>query len=242
MAEELQPCRRGDSFDEVADLYDRYRPAPPTQVVDALIKATGIGKGTRVVEFGCGTGQLSVPLAATGSELTSVEPGARLAAIAARNLSRFPLATVESRDLRGLAIADRPVRCGCGRQCVSLARPRPARHQTPRAAAPGREPRDPAHPTRLGRNDRLLRSISARLPPLRPRRRPHVPTSASRRALPELPRARGRPRFRRRATGTLRGPHEVHDHWRTWDCFKRTRSSTPLTRSRDEGSSTTSPP
>ena len=87
--------RRRDSFDEVADLYDRYRPTPPARVVDALIKATGVGKGTRVVEFGCGTGQLSVPLAATGSELTSVEPGARLAAIAARNLSRFPLATVE---------------------------------------------------------------------------------------------------------------------------------------------------
>jgi len=91
--------RRGDSFDEVADLYDRYRPAPPSPVVEALINLTDIGPRTRVVEFGCGTGQLSVPLAATGAELTCVEPGARLAAIASRNLSQFGTARVECATL-----------------------------------------------------------------------------------------------------------------------------------------------
>ncbi len=95
MGEGVEPCRRGDSFEAVADLYDRYRPAPPAPVVDALIKATGIGTRTRIVEFGCGTGQLSVALAATGANLTCVEPGARLAVIAARNLSPFPTAAVE---------------------------------------------------------------------------------------------------------------------------------------------------
>jgi len=95
MSGEAQPCRRGDSFDEVADLYDRYRPAPPSPVVDALINLTGIGPRTRVVEFGCGTGQLSVPLAASGAGLICVEPGERLAAIAARNLSEFGTARVE---------------------------------------------------------------------------------------------------------------------------------------------------
>ncbi len=94
MGDEIQ-SRRAASFDQVADLYDRYRPGPPAAVVDALVEATGIGTRTRVVEFGCGTGQLSVPLAATGAELTCVEPGTRLAAIAAENLSRFPLAAVE---------------------------------------------------------------------------------------------------------------------------------------------------
>ena len=95
MAEGVEPCRRGDSFDQVADLYDRYRPPPPPFVVDALTTATGISTRTRVVEFGCGTGQLSVPLAATGATLTCVEPGARLAAIAARNLLPCSVATVE---------------------------------------------------------------------------------------------------------------------------------------------------
>ena len=95
MDTEGDPGRRRDSFEQVADLYDRYRPAPPTPVVDALISAAGIDAGTRVLEFGCGTGQLSVPLATAGATLTCVEPGARLAERAARNLSRFPFATVE---------------------------------------------------------------------------------------------------------------------------------------------------
>ena len=95
MSDQAQPCRRGDSFDEVADLYHRYRPAPPIPVVEALIDLTDIGPHTRVVEFGCGTGQLSVPLAGTGAQLTCVEPGARLAAIAARNLAQFSTARVE---------------------------------------------------------------------------------------------------------------------------------------------------
>ncbi len=95
MSGEAQPCRRGDSFDGVADLYDRYRPAPPTPVVEALIHLSGIGAQSRVVEFGCGTGQLSGPLAAAGAELICVEPGARLAAIAARNLLPFSTARVE---------------------------------------------------------------------------------------------------------------------------------------------------
>jgi SAM-dependent methyltransferase len=95
MGTEGHPRRRSDSFDQIADIYDRYRPAPPTPVVAALIAAAGIDVGTRVLEFGCGTGQLSVPLATAGATLTCVEPGARLAERAARNLSRFPFATVE---------------------------------------------------------------------------------------------------------------------------------------------------
>ncbi len=91
----MEPCRRADSFDRVADLYDRYRPAPPSSVVEALIEVSDIGPQSRVVEFGCGTGQLSVSLAATGAQLTCVEPGEHLAAIAARNLAQFDNARVE---------------------------------------------------------------------------------------------------------------------------------------------------
>jgi SAM-dependent methyltransferase len=86
---------RAGSFDKVADLYDRYRPPPPGPVIDALISATGISARSRVVEFGCGTGQVSVPLAATGAELICVDPGAGLTAVAARNLKPFGNARVE---------------------------------------------------------------------------------------------------------------------------------------------------
>ena len=54
-----------------------------------------IGMGSRVLEIGCGTGQLSVLIAKRGAMLTAVELGPALAAIARRHLSRFPAATVE---------------------------------------------------------------------------------------------------------------------------------------------------
>jgi SAM-dependent methyltransferase len=87
--------RRRESFDEVADSYDLFRPAPPETVVDAMVSASGVRAGSLVLEIGCGTGQLSVPLAERGVELVAVELGSNLAAIARRNLERFPNARVE---------------------------------------------------------------------------------------------------------------------------------------------------
>lgn len=89
------PARRRASFDEVADLYDRYRPSPPEVVVEALVELAGIEHNRRVLEIGCGTGQLSVALARRGADLVAVELGAELAALARERLSSFPNARVE---------------------------------------------------------------------------------------------------------------------------------------------------
>jgi SAM-dependent methyltransferase len=43
-----------------------------------------------VLEIGCGTGQATVPLAERGCRIVAVELGAELAAVARRNLARFP--------------------------------------------------------------------------------------------------------------------------------------------------------
>ena len=89
------PGRRKESFDAVAEYYDRYRAGYPDEVVGAVIAFSRLAAGTRVLEIGCGTGQLSVPLARHGVELTAVELGAHLAACAQKNLAGFPNARVE---------------------------------------------------------------------------------------------------------------------------------------------------
>jgi len=90
-----EPERRPESFDAVADAYDRYRSAYPEKVEHAVVALSGLRRGSRVLEIGCGTGQLSVPLAARGVELTAVELGPRLAARAQRNLEPYANARVE---------------------------------------------------------------------------------------------------------------------------------------------------
>jgi SAM-dependent methyltransferase len=85
--------RRRSTFDEAAELYDRARPRYPPALFDDLVELAGIGPGSRVLEIGPGTGQATVPLADLGCRIVAVELGARLAAVARRNLARFP--TVE---------------------------------------------------------------------------------------------------------------------------------------------------
>ncbi|HEY7974360.1 MAG TPA: class I SAM-dependent methyltransferase, partial [Ktedonobacterales bacterium] len=82
--------RRRESFDAVANDYNLYRSPYPQQVVDAVIALSDLHNGSRVLEIGCGTGQLSVPLAQHGVDLLAIELGPHLAALARRNLERFP--------------------------------------------------------------------------------------------------------------------------------------------------------
>jgi SAM-dependent methyltransferase len=82
------------TFDSQAGRYDRARPRYPAELVADLAELAGIGAGSRVLEAGPGTGQLTVPLAGLGCAITAVELGPALAALARRNLAAFPAAEV----------------------------------------------------------------------------------------------------------------------------------------------------
>jgi trans-aconitate methyltransferase len=82
------------TFDSVAEVYDRARPGYPPQLVDDL----GLEPGTRVLEIGPGTGQLTVPMASRGAAITAIELGAELAAVARRRTAGFPAVRVVRAD------------------------------------------------------------------------------------------------------------------------------------------------
>lgn len=77
-------------FDEAAETYDIARPGYPRELIDKLIGLTQLPANARILEIGCGTGQITVPFAERGYEIVAVELGENLARIAASNLATFP--------------------------------------------------------------------------------------------------------------------------------------------------------
>jgi len=99
----LREARRA-TFDQVAETYERVRPGYRDRLFDDLAGLTGLGRGARVLEIGCGTGKATIALARRGWRVTGLEPGANLARIAVRKLARFPNVHIEERtfeDWRG---------------------------------------------------------------------------------------------------------------------------------------------
>lgn len=90
--------RHRTTFDEIPELYDRARPAYPSELFDDLVELAGLSERARLLEIGCGPGLATVPLAERGLHIVCVELGAHLAAVARRNLAPFPHVEVVNAD------------------------------------------------------------------------------------------------------------------------------------------------
>lgn len=86
------------SFNDVASQYDRARPSYPSAVVDAVVRCAAIRPESKILEIGCGSGQLTVPLAAHGAAITALELGSHLAALASQRAAPFPRVEVIEAD------------------------------------------------------------------------------------------------------------------------------------------------
>jgi len=82
-------------FGQVAERYDRVRPAYPNALVDEVIALTG---GGRALEVGAGTGKATVMFGQRGVAVDAVEPSAEMASIARVRCADFPGVTIEERD------------------------------------------------------------------------------------------------------------------------------------------------
>ncbi len=73
---------RGRTFDAAAAAYDAHRSGYPSQLFSDLIAMAKLKPGNRVLEVGCGSGQATAGFAAEGFDVTGVDPGASLLALA----------------------------------------------------------------------------------------------------------------------------------------------------------------
>jgi trans-aconitate methyltransferase len=86
-------------FGEVAELYDRHRPAYPDPVIDDLIALAGLDPGALALEVGAGTGKATAMFAARGIHVLAVEPSAEMAAVARRTFGDRGEVQIEQSDL-----------------------------------------------------------------------------------------------------------------------------------------------
>lgn len=61
-----------------ADVYDRYRPSPPSEVLEVLTFAAGVERPRLVVDLGCGTGLATRAWAERAEQVVGVEPNPRM--------------------------------------------------------------------------------------------------------------------------------------------------------------------
>jgi ubiquinone/menaquinone biosynthesis C-methylase UbiE len=77
------------SFNRVAALYDKWRPGYPEELFAEIGKITGLGRGSRVLEVGCGTGKATTGMAKCGADMLCIDIGPAMLEIAKKNCSKF---------------------------------------------------------------------------------------------------------------------------------------------------------
>lgn len=77
------------TFDAIALLYNEARPCYPAELFSTLIDVTGLHKDSKLLEIGPGTGQATRSLAEKGFDITAIELGTGLAAVAKYELQNF---------------------------------------------------------------------------------------------------------------------------------------------------------
>ena len=96
-----------ETFNRVADLYDRNRPGYPPEVFDDVARIAAIEPGSRLLEIGCGTGHATLPFAQRGCQIDCIELGENMAAIARRRLATFPRVSITVTDFDSFATPNR---------------------------------------------------------------------------------------------------------------------------------------
>jgi SAM-dependent methyltransferase len=79
------------AFDRYAATYDAGRRRLPSELLAPAFEAAGLARGSRVLEVGAGTGQLTENLLAKGMRTVSIEPGDRMRALLADRYPDLPV-------------------------------------------------------------------------------------------------------------------------------------------------------
>ena len=78
------------TFNTAPTLYEDVRPGYPEELIQDVLDISGLNDHSRILEIGCGTGQVTRPFAERGYALVCLDIGADLIAVAKEKLKAFP--------------------------------------------------------------------------------------------------------------------------------------------------------
>jgi SAM-dependent methyltransferase len=80
---------RRNTFNAVAELYDEVRPGYSEAIIDDILAFAALPGIGRILEIGCGTGQITIPFAARGYPIVALEQASAMAAFASRKCQAY---------------------------------------------------------------------------------------------------------------------------------------------------------
>lgn len=99
-------------FESTAQYYARYRPGYPAEVFDHIRAAFGLDGAGRLLDLGCGTGEIARPLHADFGEVVGVDINPEMLAEAQRQSERASIPNIHWRCMPAEDVSDR---LGCFR-------------------------------------------------------------------------------------------------------------------------------
>ena len=87
-----------ETFNRVADQYDRNRPGYPLALFTEITRIAGLTVNSRLLEIGCGTGHATIQFAQRGYHIDCIELGENMAALARRRLASYPRMSITVAD------------------------------------------------------------------------------------------------------------------------------------------------
>ena len=81
-------------FDDNAISYDKYRPKYPNELVEELIELSQIKARDKILEIGCGTGQITIDFIKRGYEVIAIEKGESLSKIAENKIKEYGIGQI----------------------------------------------------------------------------------------------------------------------------------------------------
>ncbi|MEM9923184.1 MAG: class I SAM-dependent methyltransferase [Cyanobacteria bacterium P01_D01_bin.50] len=91
----MTQSKRGESFNNIAKIYDLARPGYPIELVDDIINMANLSHQAKILDIGTGTGKGTINFADKGYTIHCIEPGENLIEIAKQNLKSYPKITFD---------------------------------------------------------------------------------------------------------------------------------------------------